>query len=101
MTETLSADEIAVALETLAEWHREDGALVRVVDVSPDAQEQMEEAVMTAAYELDQYPHITQHPDGTRFALSTEDADGITANDVELAARIDEVIEGARDEGVS
>lgn len=101
MTETLTADEIAVALETLAEWRREDGALVREVEVSPDAREQMEEAVMTAADELDHHPRITQHPDGTRFSLATEDAAGITTRDVELAARIDEVIEAARDEGVS
>ena len=101
MTEPLSTDEIAVALETLSEWHREGDTLVRVVDVSPEAREQMEEAVMTAADELDHHPEISQHPEGARFALTTHDAAGITADDVELAARIDEVVDAARDEGVS
>lgn len=101
MTEALTADEIAVALETLSEWHREGDTLVREVEVSPDAREQMEEAVMTAADELDHHPEITQRPDGARFALTTHDAAGITARDVELAARIDEVVDAARDEGVS
>lgn len=101
MTEPLSTDEIAVALETLSEWHREDGALVRVVIVSPEAREQMEEAVMTAADELGHRPEITEHPDGARVALTTPDAAGVTTDDVELAARIDEIVDAARDEGVT
>lgn len=101
MTEPLSTDEIAVALETLSEWHREGDALVRVVVVSPEAREQMEEAVMTAADELDHRPEITEHPEGARVALTTPEAGGISTRDVELAARIDEVVEAVRDEGVS
>jgi len=92
MPESISDDELAIALETLSDWHREGPDLVRDVSIAGEARERLEEAVMTVADELDHYPRIDQTPLGARFRLGDR-ATGVGVLDVETASRIDEVIE--------
>ncbi|MFI7613469.1 4a-hydroxytetrahydrobiopterin dehydratase [Nonomuraea terrae] len=96
--ELLTDDEIDTALAALQGWRRDGDALSKDVPVTPDSHEWLSEAVMNEADVLDHHPDIESTDSGIRFRLSTHSAGGVTARDVELAARIDQVLEGgARD----
>jgi pterin-4a-carbinolamine dehydratase len=91
MSEPLDDDDLAVAMEILSDWHREGGALVRVVRLPPADSERLEAAVRTAADELEHHARISREPGASRFTLPSTDAAPITERDVELACRIDEI----------
>ncbi|MFG2074575.1 4a-hydroxytetrahydrobiopterin dehydratase [Nonomuraea maritima] len=96
----LTDEEIDTALAALQGWRHDGEALVKDVPATPDSHGWLREAVMNEAEVLDHHPEIASTPDGIRFRLATHSAGGVTARDVELAARIDHVLEGAaRDRG--
>ncbi len=92
----LSADEVRTALDSLPEWKGGVEHLYRKVDVPRDSQNQLESAVMGVADELNHHPEVERSDDGMRFVLWSHDAGGVTRRDVELAARIDQVVSGPR-----
>ena len=100
MTELLTRDEIEAALAALEGWHSERDALVKDVPITPDSFRWLTEAVQNEADEMNHHPDIDRTDRGIRFRLSTHSAGGVTPKDVELAARIDQVLSGAaRDKG--
>jgi 4a-hydroxytetrahydrobiopterin dehydratase len=100
MAELLSGEEIETALVALEGWRREGGALVRDIPITPDSYDWLSEAVMNEADAMDHHPDIERTGEGIRFRVSTHSAGGVTPRDVELAARIDQVVDGAaRDRG--
>jgi 4a-hydroxytetrahydrobiopterin dehydratase len=94
MAELLDDDRIAAALTALPGWTREQDQLVRRVPVADSDAENLERAVGTVADELNHHPETERTPGELCFRLSTHSAGGITAKDVDLAARIDQVISG-------
>ena len=92
----LSADEVRTALDQLAGWQGGVEHLYRDVDVPADSQDELESAVMTVANELNHHPEVERRDDGMRFVLWSHDAGGVTSRDIELAARIDQVLSGPR-----
>ncbi|GAA4526873.1 MULTISPECIES: 4a-hydroxytetrahydrobiopterin dehydratase [Nonomuraea] len=100
MTELLNRDEIDTALVALEGWHSEGNALVKDVPITPDSFGWLSEAVLNEAEEMNHHPDIDRTDSGVRFRLWTHSAGGVTPKDVELAARIDQVLSGAtRDKG--
>ncbi|MEO3867507.1 4a-hydroxytetrahydrobiopterin dehydratase [Nonomuraea sp. B12E4] len=100
MAGRLSGEEIETALAALQGWRREGEALVRDIPITPDNYGWLSEAVMNEADAMDHHPGIERTGEGIRFRVSTHSAGGVTPLDVELAARIDQVVEGAaRDRG--
>ncbi|MFI6791282.1 4a-hydroxytetrahydrobiopterin dehydratase [Nonomuraea sp. NPDC050383] len=100
MAERLTVDEIDTALAALQGWRYEEEALLKDVPITPDSYGWLSEAVMNEANALDHHPEIERTGDGVRFRLWTHSSGGVTAKDVELAARIDQVLSGAaRDRG--
>ncbi|MDA0634827.1 4a-hydroxytetrahydrobiopterin dehydratase [Nonomuraea sp. CA-218870] len=100
MTELLSRDEIDTALAALEGWHSEQDALVKDVPITAENFGWLSEAVRHEADEMNHHPDIDRTDAGIRFRLSTHSAGGVTPKDVELAARIDQVLSGAtRDKG--
>ncbi|RJL21449.1 4a-hydroxytetrahydrobiopterin dehydratase [Bailinhaonella thermotolerans] len=100
MAERLTDDEIDTALAGLENWRREGNALVREIPVADDTYAWLSEAVMNEANMLDHHPDIEKTGDGIRFRLQTHSEGGVTSKDIELAAHIDQVIDGAaRDRG--
>ncbi|KAB8189660.1 4a-hydroxytetrahydrobiopterin dehydratase [Nonomuraea phyllanthi] len=96
----LTDEEIDTALAALEGWRHEDNALLKDVPVPQESHRWLSEAVMNEAEVLDHHPEIERGQNGMRFRLSTHSAGGVTARDVELAARIDQVLDGgARDRG--
>ena len=92
----LTAEQIAVALRELPRWTKEGEEFVR---------EYEHKSVLGAVELITQIAHVAEemnhHPDlrwvyrRLSIRLSTHDADGLTALDVELAQRIEALLEAA------
>ncbi|GGP07311.1 4a-hydroxytetrahydrobiopterin dehydratase [Nonomuraea glycinis] len=100
MAELLTDNEIDTALVALEGWHRDGDTLRRDIPIIPANFDWLSKAVLNEAKALDHHPDIERTEQGIRFRLSTHSAGGVTAKDVELAAHIDQVVDGAvRDRG--
>jgi 4a-hydroxytetrahydrobiopterin dehydratase len=95
MATLLEDAAIETALASLPGWRREENRLVKDVEVSDDSAEALQDAVGKVADELDHHPLVDRSPGSLRFHLWSHSAGGITQKDVELAARIDQVISGS------
>ncbi|HEY7332075.1 MAG TPA: 4a-hydroxytetrahydrobiopterin dehydratase [Candidatus Limnocylindria bacterium] len=92
----LDADEIASALAGLSEWRREGDAIVRAVRCSSfRAAIDLVNAVADAAEAADHHPDIEVVWRRVTFRLTSKASGGLTARDVELASRIDELVAAA------
>jgi 4a-hydroxytetrahydrobiopterin dehydratase len=94
MAELLDPPSIENALSALPGWRSDDGKLVRDVPVPATDQGNVEAAIMQVADELNHHPQVERRGDEIRFILWTHSAGGVTSKDVELAARIDQVLSG-------
>jgi 4a-hydroxytetrahydrobiopterin dehydratase len=95
MPALLDDDEIRAALEALPGWDRDDQALVKRVPLADDQHDAVESQVAAVADELDHHPEVSRDFGALTFRLWTHSAGGITAKDVELAGRIDQVLSGS------
>jgi len=95
MAELLSPADVETALAALPGWTSEDDKLVRRADVPADSQDGLVEAVMRVADEVNHHPDVSREGDTVTFRLWTHSAGGVTAKDVDLAARIDAQLSGA------
>jgi len=95
MAELLSTADVETALAALPGWTSEDDKLVRRADVPADSQDGLVEAVMRVADEVNHHPDVSREGDTVTFRLWTHSAGGVTAKDVDLAARIDAQLSGA------
>ena len=94
MAEVMDQKDIDDALTSLPGWRFDDNKLVRQVPVDADSQDNLERAVMQVADELNHHPVIERGDGELRFEVWTHSAGGVTAKDVELAARIDQTLSG-------
>ena len=94
MADVMTQRDIEDALASLPGWRYDDNKLVRDVPVESASQDNLERAVMEVAEELDHHPTIERTDAAMRFLLWTHSAGGVTAKDVELAARIDQTLSG-------
>lgn len=94
MPELLSDEEKGKALGRLQKWSLREGALVRSVelDTFPQAIEVVDR-VAVIAEKSGHHPDIDIRWRSLTFSCSTHSEGGLTALDVELAAKIDEVID--------
>lgn len=95
MAELLDHDAIETALGSLPGWSYDGEALTRRAEVPADSQDAMAASVASVADEMDHHPDVARDAESMTFRLWTHSEDGVTAKDVELAARIDRVLSGA------
>ncbi len=95
MADVLSRNDIDTALAALPGWSYDDDELVKQASVPADSQDGLVEAVGQVADELNHHPDVSRDGDSITFRLSTHSAGGVTAKDVDLAARIDRELSGA------
>lgn len=95
MADLLSPADVETALAALAGWTSEDDKLVRRADVPADSQDGLVEAVMKVADEVNHHPDVSRDGDTVTFRLWTHSAGGVTAKDVDLAARVDAQLSGS------
>ena len=93
---TLSQDEVDAALAgDLSSWHQEGDAITREVQApSFLAGIALVQRVAEAAEAMNHHPDIVVRYTTLRFTLSTHSEGGITARDLDLAARIDHLTNG-------
>ena len=95
MADLLARSDIDTALAALPGWSVDGDALVKTVQVPGDSQDALVEAVGRTADDMDHHPEVTRGPDAVTFRLWTHTAGGVTAKDVDLAARIDAQLSGS------
>jgi 4a-hydroxytetrahydrobiopterin dehydratase len=95
MPALLSREDIDTALSALAGWSYDGEAIVKRASVPADSQDGLVEAVGRVADQMDHHPVVTREGDSVSLRLWTHSAGGVTAKDVELAARIDRELSGA------
>lgn len=98
MPELLSDEEVGKALGRLQEWRREEGALVREVELESFSQAiQVVNRVAEIAENDNHHPDIDIRWRTLVFRCSTHSEGGITASDSSLAEEIDGVLEAIRE----
>jgi len=89
----LNDDAVAFALETLRGWSGDAGRIARSVHVSAERAEELKVEIMGVADSVDHHPVVEHHGDALTFILWTHTAGGVTEKDLDLAGRIDAVID--------
>jgi 4a-hydroxytetrahydrobiopterin dehydratase len=93
MPELLSEEEVGKALGRLPEWHLDEGALVREVELASFPQAiQVVNRVAEIAENDNHHPDIDIRWRTLTFRCSTHSAGGLTLSDTALAAEINNVI---------
>ena len=95
MAELLSDQDITTALRSLPGWERSGNRLVRDVQTPAHSQDNLERSIAEVADALDHHPDVRRAGDTVHLELWTHSAGGVTSKDVELAARIDQVLSGS------
>jgi 4a-hydroxytetrahydrobiopterin dehydratase len=92
MSDVLSDDAVAAALADRPEWSREGDEITRTVTAPTFAAGiRLVDAVAARADELNHHPDIDIRWTAVTFRLSTHSAGGLTGNDFQLAAVIDDL----------
>ena len=94
MADVLTADQLAEGLARLTTWSGDTSGISRTItaDTFPRGIA-LVTAVAENAETLNHHPDIDIRYTDVTFVLSTHSAGGVTAQDLELAARIDELAE--------
>ena len=92
----MNESEVEQSLNSLEGWQREGEAISREFELANfDAAIELVNAVAGLARERDHHPDILLHDyKRLKLTLSTHSEGGITANDIELARAINEILRG-------
>ncbi len=94
MSELLENDELTAALKKCPEWEYEKEAITRTIEF-----EEFSEAIdfvndlAEIAEEAQHHPDITIRHTKVSLKLTTHDAGGVTKHDIELAQRVDNLVD--------
>lgn len=94
MAELLDAEAVAAALRGLVDWSGDTKAITRTAELAtfPDAVAVVDR-VAVAAEEMNHHPDIDIRWRTLTFRCATHSAGGVTRLDIELARRIDEIVQ--------
>ena len=92
--DVLGLEDLAEALRALPQWGHDAGRLVRTA--SPGDLWSLLEAVCRVEEELDHHAEATLEAGTVTFAVRTHVRDAVTAADVELAGRIETLLDPPR-----
>ncbi|MEO6712064.1 MAG: 4a-hydroxytetrahydrobiopterin dehydratase [Mycobacteriales bacterium] len=89
-------DEVAVtnALTSLNGWTGDTGRIARSVLAPAERAERLRIEVMGVADDVDHHPLVEHHGDALTFILWSHSAGGVTEKDIDLARRIDDIVDG-------
>jgi 4a-hydroxytetrahydrobiopterin dehydratase len=92
MPTLLSDEQVTAALTSLDEWSGSVERISRTVSLPAETGQDLRQQVSKAADALDHHPVLEGPPEATTYIVWTHTAGGVTALDIRLAARIDELI---------
>ena len=94
MVDLLDEEEIEQRLDELGDWERDGDQIVKVFEFDDfSASMQFVNAVAGLAERYDHHPDIDIRWTTVSFTLCTHSAGGITAKDIDLAGRIDAIVD--------
>jgi 4a-hydroxytetrahydrobiopterin dehydratase len=94
MAELLDAEAVTAALRGLVDWSGDTKAITRTAELAtfPDAVAVVDR-VAVVAEEMNHHPDIDIRWRTLTFRCATHSAGGVTRLDIELARRIDEIVQ--------
>ena len=96
MADLLSADEVAANLAEVPDWSGDTSGITRKVSLpSFPSAIGVVDRVAEVAEQMDHHPDIDIRWRTLTFRCSTHSAGGVTALDIQLAGRINEIIDAA------
>ena len=97
MGETLSAQQVTEALTGLTDWSGDPAGIARTAQLPTfPAAINVVDRVAVVAEDMDHHPDMDIRWRKVTFTCSTHSDGGVTSKDIDLARRIDEIIEAAR-----
>jgi 4a-hydroxytetrahydrobiopterin dehydratase len=97
MAELLSADQVAAGLADLDDWSGDTSGITRTAALPTFLSAiAVVDRVATVAEEADHHPDIDIRWRNLTFSCATHSAGGVTAKDLALARRIDEIVAAAK-----
>jgi 4a-hydroxytetrahydrobiopterin dehydratase len=87
------AEQLAAELGRLPHWTGDTARISRTVLLPAELDAVVRQRVMAVADEVDHHPVIEDVPGGSRYVLWTHVRDGVTELDIDLAGRIDVVLD--------
>jgi 4a-hydroxytetrahydrobiopterin dehydratase len=94
----LGPEDVAAALLTLPSWTGDAERISRTVRLAPADDAALRADVARVADEVDHHPVLEDLPDGaTRYVLWTHVSGGVTALDLDLARRVDTLVDALPD----
>jgi 4a-hydroxytetrahydrobiopterin dehydratase len=91
----LAPDLVADALTALPAWSGDASAIERTVEVDDEAAQQLTASVAELGDSLRHHAHVERDAGAMRLVLRSDDAGGVTAVDVAMASRIDDLVADA------
>jgi len=94
MSDLLEEEDLSAALKKCPEWEYEDQAITRTVEFEEfmDAIDFVND-LAEIAEEAQHHPEITIRHTKVTLLLTTHDANGVTELDIELAQRVDNLVD--------
>jgi 4a-hydroxytetrahydrobiopterin dehydratase len=94
MSELLEAEDLSAALKKCPEWEHEKNAITRTIEFEEfmDAIDFVND-LAEIAEEAQHHPDITIRHTKVTLLLTTHDVNGVTELDIELAQRVDHLVD--------
>jgi 4a-hydroxytetrahydrobiopterin dehydratase len=91
----LTREEVEGALEELPGWTGDEHQIRRTVTLPADVADDIRDRIARVEEQMDHHAVVEEDPDGTTYLLWTHSRGGVTELDIELAARISDIIDNA------
>ena len=91
----LTREEVEGALEELPGWTGDEHRIRRTVSLPAEVADDVRDRIARVEEQMNHHAVVEEDPDGTTYLLWTHARGGVTELDIELAARISDIVDNA------
>jgi pterin-4a-carbinolamine dehydratase/uncharacterized protein (DUF2267 family) len=91
----LTLEEVEGALEELPGWTGDEHRIRRTVSLPAEVADDVRDRIARVEEQMNHHAVVEEDPDGTTYLLWTHSRGGVTELDIELAARISDIVDNA------
>jgi pterin-4a-carbinolamine dehydratase/uncharacterized protein (DUF2267 family) len=91
----LTREEVEGALEELPGWTGDEHRIRRTVSLPAEVADDVRDRIARVEEQMNHHAVVEEDPDGTTYLLWTHSRGGVTELDIELAARISDIVDNA------
>jgi pterin-4a-carbinolamine dehydratase/uncharacterized protein (DUF2267 family) len=91
----LTREEVEGALEELPGWTGDEHRIRRTVSLPAQVADDVRDRIARVEEQMNHHAVVEEDPDGTTYLLWTHSRGGVTELDIELAARISDIVDNA------